>query len=66
MTFLHTIEITGRLLKNDGYSYNEALMTYNSAIAYGGMYGFDSNKPVCSDVIDVVSSWKAIDDVKPS
>jgi hypothetical protein len=40
-----SIEKTGQQLEDEGYTYNESTLTYNSDVTYGGVYGEDGPKP---------------------
>ncbi len=47
---LSTIEYTEVLVADQGYTYNETGMTYNSDIYYGGLYGNEGQKPILKEV----------------
>jgi len=45
------VDVSEKSLQDQGYTYNDVRLTYNSDVSYGGIYGKDGKAPTM-DIYD--------------
>lgn len=49
---LSFIDVTEKSLQDQGYTYNDVRLTYNSDVSYGGIYGSEGKGPQRMEIYD--------------